>query len=250
MLLCRDTHTHTHPPPTHHISLSFPWRVFRTKEALPGCLSRLVPCQHWSWNSLLGSEGPKGCRCIQKVEVTIPEEPQGMSIASPPSSVSSPLSAQDLKLEGNLEATHQTGKEMEAQAPAIRKLVAELGGRPACSPLWRICQHEGLWAPERSHFPCFRLKFPPWFSGLNPLPVEINKDIVMEWFTFKVRPEQIGGDMLILLPSLRGEPILLSDSLTLSLPLPSAVSAPAPASGFSPRPRSVRPPVALTFTSP
>ena len=98
-------------------------------------MGRLVPCQHWSWNSLLGSEGPKGCRCIQKVEVTIPEEPQGMSIASPPSSVSSPLSAQDLKLEGNLEATHQTGKEMEAQAPAIRKLVAELGGRPACSPL-------------------------------------------------------------------------------------------------------------------
>ena len=67
--------------------------------------------------------------------MTSPEEPQGMSIASPPSSVSSPLSAHDLKLEGTLGGTHQTGKETEAQAPAIRKLVAELGGRPACSPL-------------------------------------------------------------------------------------------------------------------
>ena len=67
--------------------------------------------------------------------MTTPEEPQRISIASPPSLVSSPLSAHDLKLEGTLEATHQTGKETEARDPAIRKLVAELGGRPACSPL-------------------------------------------------------------------------------------------------------------------
>lgn len=55
-----------------------------------------------------------------------------------------------------------------------------------------------------------------WFSRLKVLPVEINADIVMECFSFKVRPQQIGGDMRILVPSPRGEPILCAALLTLS----------------------------------
>lgn len=59
--------------------------------------------------------------------------------------------------------------------------------------------------------------------------------------------------MLILLPSLSREPILLTDPLTVSSPLLSAVSTPVPTSAPSPRPRSpgpVHPFVALPFTFP
>lgn len=59
--------------------------------------------------------------------------------------------------------------------------------------------------------------------------------------------------MLILLPSPSREPILLTDPLTLCLPLLSVVLAPAPTSASFPRPRSpgsVHPFVALPFTFP
>lgn len=45
---------------------------------------------------------------------------------------------------------------------------------------------------------------------------------------FKVRPQQIGGDMLILVPSLRGDPVLCTDHLTLSSPGLSLLSRPHP----------------------